>query len=249
MGKLTGKFAVVTGAGRGIGRAIAQRFLEDDAAGVAILEMNEALAAAAAAEMDPTGEKVIAVQCDVSNWESVNEAFRQVYDKFGRVDILVNNAGITRDAMFHKMTVEQARMVMDVNFFGTFHCCQAVIGGMRAQGYGKIINISSVSASGNVGQANYSASKAAIDGFTRTLALESARKNITVNAIAPGLVYTDMLNSMPEEILKQKIASGPAQRLAETSELAAVASFLASDDSSWVNGNCIVASGGFKIRG
>ena len=100
-----------------------------------------------------------------------------------------------------------------------------------------------------MGQANYSASKAAIEGFTRTLALESARKNITVNAIAPGLVYTDMLNSMPEEILKQKIASGPAQRLAETSELAAAASFLASDDSSWVNGNCIIASGGFKIRG
>lgn len=249
MGKLTGKYAVVTGAGKGIGRAIAERFLEDDVAGVALFDMDEALVAATAKELDPTGERVMAVKCDVSNQENVNAAFAQVNEKFGRVDILVNNAGITRDAMFHKMTIEQAMMVMNVHFYGTFYCCQAVIGGMRERNYGKIVNISSVSALGNVGQANYTSAKCAIEGFTRTLALESARKNITVNAIAPGMVNTDILKSIPADIMEQKIKSVPAQRLGEPSEIAAVASFLASDDSSWVTGNCIMACGGQKMRG
>ena len=248
MGKLTGKYAVVTGAGKGIGRAIAERFLEDDVAGVALFDMDEALAAATAKELDPTGEKVLAVKCDVSNQENVNAAFAQVNEKFGRVDILVNNAGITRDAMFHKMTIEQAMMVMNVHFYGTFYCCQAVIGGMRERNYGKIVNISSVSAMGNVGQTNYTSAKCAIEGFTRTLAMESARKNITVNAIAPGMVNTDILKSIPADIMEQKIKSVPAQRLGEPSEIAAVASFLASDDSSWVTGNCIMACGGQKMR-
>lgn len=249
MGKLTGKYAVVTGAGKGIGRAIAQRFLEDGVAGVAIFEMDFELAQNTAKEMDPTGEKVIAVHCDVSKQDNVNAAFAQVFEKFGRVDILVNNAGITRDAMFHKMTVDQAKLVMDVHFFGTFYCCQAVIPGMREREYGKIINISSTSAFGNIGQSNYSAAKSAIDGFTRTLALESARKNITVNSIAPGMVDTDILKTIPAHIMEQKINATPAQRLGQPSEIAAVASFLASDDSSWVTGNCILACGGLRMRG
>lgn len=249
MGKLTGKYAVVTGAGKGIGRAIAQRFLEDDVAGVALFDMDIELAQNSAKEMDPTGEKVIAVRCDVSKQDNVNEAFGVVFEKFGRVDILVNNAGITRDAMFHKMTVDQAKLVMDVHFFGTFYCCQAVIPGMREREYGKIINISSTSAFGNIGQSNYSAAKSAIDGFTRTLALESARKNITVNSIAPGMVDTDILKTIPADIMEQKIKATPAQRLGAPSEIASVASFLASDDSSWVTGNCILACGGLKMRG
>ena len=248
MGNLTGKFAVVTGAGKGIGRAIVERFLEDNVQGVAILEWDLALAEATAKELDPTGERVIAVGCDVSNQEKVNEAFRQVFDRFGRVDILVNNAGITRDAMFHKMTMEQLQQVMNVHFFGTFYCCQAVIPGMRDRNYGKIVNISSVSALGNVGQANYTAAKSAIEGFTRTLAMESARKNITVNAIAPGMVNTDILKTIPADIMEQKIKATPAQRLGEPSEIASVVSFLASDDSSWVTGNCIMACGGQKMR-
>ncbi|MBQ6839333.1 MAG: SDR family oxidoreductase [Oscillospiraceae bacterium] len=249
MGKLTGKYAVVTGAGKGIGRAIAERFLEDDVAGVALFDMDEPLVSATAKEMDPTGNRVIAVKCDVSNQENVNAAFAQVNEKFGRVDILVNNAGITRDAMFHKMTIEQAMMVMNVHFYGTFYCCQAVIGGMRERNYGKIVNISSVNALGNVGQANYTSAKCAIEGFTRTLAMESARKNITVNAIAPGMVDTDILKTIPADIMEQKIKATPAQRLADPSEIASVASFLASDDSSWVTGNCIMACGGQKMRG
>jgi len=249
MGKLTGKIAVVTGAGKGIGKAIVERFLEDDVQGVAILEMNEELALATAKELDPKGERVLAVACNVADQANVNEAMAKVIERFGRIDILVNNAGITRDAMFHKMTVEQAKQVMDVHFFGTFYCCQAVIGGMREREYGKIVNISSTSAFGNIGQSNYSAAKAAIDGFTRTLALESARKNITVNSIAPGMVDTDILKTIPEHIMQQKIAATPAQRLGQPAEIAAVASFLASDDSSWVTGNCILACGGLRMRG
>ena len=249
MGKLTGKYAVVTGAGKGIGRAIAQRFMEDDVAGVALLDMDLDMVSATAKELDPTGQRAIAVGCDVSDQANVHEAFAQVFAAFGRVDILVNNAGITRDAMFHKMTIEQAKKVMDVHFYGTFYCCQEVIPGMREREYGKIVNISSTSAFGNIGQTNYSAAKAAIDGFTRTLALESARKNITVNSIAPGMINTDILKTIPEKIMAQKIAATPAQRVGEPSEIASVASFLASDDSSWVTGNCILACGGLKMRG
>ena len=249
MGKLTGRYAVVTGAAKGIGRAIAERFLEDDVAGVALFDMDEALVAATAKELDPTGEKVIAVKCNVADQENVNAAMQTVVDKFGQIDILVNNAGITRDAMFHKMTDAQARMVLDVNFYGTFYCCQAVIAGMREREYGKIINISSTSAFGNIGQTNYAASKAAIDGFTRTLALESAKKNITVNSIAPGMIETDILKTIPDDILQMKINNVPAKRLGQPSEIASVASFLASDDSSWVTGNCILACGGLKMRG
>ena len=249
MGKLTGKFAVVTGAGKGIGQAIAQRFLEDDAQGIAILDYDFDLAQATAKEMDPTGQRVIAVKCNVASQEDVNAAFAAITEKFGRVDILVNNAGITRDAMFHKMTDDQARMVLDVNFYGTFYCCQAVIPGMREREYGKIVNISSTSAFGNIGQTNYAASKAAIDGFTRTLALESAKKNITVNSIAPGMVETDILKTIPADIMQQKIKNVPANRLGQPSEIASVASFLACDDSSWVTGNCILACGGLRMRG
>jgi len=248
MGTLKDKYAVVTGAGKGIGRAIVERFLEDEVAGVAILEMDLALACATAKELDPTGERVIAVRCDVSKQDNVHEAFQTVFEKFGRVDILVNNAGITRDAMFHKMPIDMAKLVMDVHFYGTFYCCQEVIPGMRDRAYGKIINISSVSALGNVGQANYTAAKSAIEGFTRTLAMESGRKNITVNCIAPGMIDTDILKTIPEDIMKQKIASVPMQRLGKTSEVASVASFLASDDSSWVTGNVILCCGGQKIK-
>lgn len=248
MGKLSGKYAVVTGAGKGIGRGIVERFLEDDVAGVAILELDEALAQATAQELDPSGKRVLAVRCNVADQESVEAAFAAIEQQFGRVDILVNNAGITRDAMFHKMTAEQAKQVMDVHFYGTFYCCQAVIKGMRDREYGKIVNISSTSAFGNVGQANYSAAKCAIAGFTRSLALESIRKNITVNCIAPGFIDTDMIRAVPADILEARIKATPAQRLAPPSALAAAVSFLASDDSCWVTGDTLLCCGGARMR-
>jgi len=248
MGKLSGKYAVVTGAAQGIGYAIVERFLQDGAAGVALLDLNAEQAQISAKKLDPTGALVIPVACDVSSPDSVHTAFEIIHSKFGRVDILVNNAGITRDAMFHKMKPENAHKVMDVHFFGTFYCCQEVITGMRERSYGKIVNISSVSAFGSVGQTNYSAAKAAIDGFTRSLALESARKNITVNSIMPGMINTDMLKNQPADILQKKIDALPMQRVGEPSELAAVVAFLSCDDSSFVTGNTIMVCGGQKTR-
>ena len=248
MKDLSGRIAVVTGAGKGIGYAIAEKLLAENAAGVAILEMDGELAKQSALTLDPTGEKVLGVQCDVSDFEGVQAAFKEVAAKFGRVDILVNNAGITRDAMFHKMPPAQFQLVLNVHLMGTYNCCQAVIPAMREQGYGRIINVSSVNAIGNVGQTNYSAAKGAIEAFTRSLALESIRKNITVNAIGPGMIDTDMLRAIPDDIRAGLIKNHPAQRVAQPSEVANLVAFLANEEASWVNGNIIMVSGGQKLR-
>ncbi len=242
------KYAVVTGAGKGIGRVIAERFLKDGVAGIALLDYDEALVKATAAELDSSGARVLAVRCDVSKEEQVKEAFDAVYAKFGRIDILVNNAGITRDVIFHKMTPAQMHQVMDVNFFGTYNCIYQVVPAMREQGYGRIVNISSTSSYGNPGQANYSASKAAVEGMSRTLAKELGRKGITVNCILPGNIDTDMMRAVPEQILQSRIASFPLQRLGEPEEIAALAAFLASDEASYVSGSCIICSGASVVH-
>jgi NAD(P)-dependent dehydrogenase (short-subunit alcohol dehydrogenase family) len=158
--------------------------------------------------------------------------------------VLVNNAGITRDSMFHKMSEENWDIVLDVNLKGVYNCCKNVVAKMREQNYGKIVNMTSVSAFGNMGQTNYAASKAGVIGFTKSLAKEIARNNCTVNAIAPSYVNTEMLQAVPEKVLNKFIASIPMNRLAEPEELASVVSFLSSDDSSFVTGECIVVSGG-----
>ena len=243
MSNLNGKFAIVTGGGKGIGAAIVKKYMEEQAAGVAILEYDLALAEKTAAEV---GGNVLAIQCDVSNEEQVKAAVEKVLAEFGRIDILVNNAGIIRDAMFHKMTNDQWNAVINVNLNGTYYCCKHVIPHMRAQEYGKIINLSSISANGSVGQTNYAASKAAIEGFTKSLAKESARKNITVNAIAPCGIDTDMQRSIPEENMKRLIANQPGKRLGDVSELASTAFFLASDDSSFVNGIVLHVNGAYR---
>ena len=244
MSNLTGKYAVVTGGCRGIGETIVKRFVEDGAAGVAILEWDFEQAKKTAKEIDPSGEKVIAVSCDVSNEEQVAEAIKVTLDKFKTIDILVNNAGITRDAMFHKMTNEAWDAVINVNLYGTYHLCKYVVPIMREKKYGKIVNIASVSAFGLVGQANYAASKGAIISLTKTLAKEGGPKNITANCIAPGYINTDMYKAVPEEIIAEHLKQIPLRRLAAPEEIASIASFLASDDSSWVSAQCIVASGG-----
>ena len=237
---LSGKYAIVTGGGKGIGAAIVKRFIAEQAAGVAILEYDEALAQKTAAEI---GGNVIAIKCDVSKEDQVKAAVDKVLEAFGRIDILVNNAGITRDVMFHKMTDDQWRQVMSVNLDGVYYCCKFVVPLMREQGYGKIVNLSSSSANGNAGQANYSATKAAIIGLTKTLAKELAPKNITVNAIAPAMIDTDMMRGVPPEILEKYIKGIPARRLGTVDELAAAAYFLASDDSSFVNGIVLPVNG------
>ena len=241
-------YCIVTGAGKGIGKAIAKRFLAEEAAGVAILEWDLALAEATAKELDPTGERVIAVRCDISDAENVKAAFAAVHEKFGRVDILVNNAGITMDAMCWKMTPEQMHRVVDVNFFGTYNCTMEVLPGMRERAYGKIVNISSTSSYGNVGQANYSASKGAIEGMTRTMAKEVGRKNITVNCVLPGMIDTEMMHAIGEDLLNARVSATPMKRLGQPEEIASLVAFLASDDASYVSGTCIICSGACIIH-
>ena len=243
MSNLSGKYAIVTGGGQGIGAAIVKRFIAEQAAGVAILDFNTEMAQQTAQEI---GGNILVIPCDVSSDEQVKAAIDQAVAEFGRIDILVNNAGIIKDAMFHKMTDDQWHRVLNVNLNGLYHCCKYVVPLMRQQNYGKIVNLSSTSANGNAGQTNYAASKAAIEGFTKTLAKECARKNITVNAIEPAHIDTQMQRSVPEEILQKSIQNNPSQRLGTTDELASVVFFLANDDSSFVNGAVIPVCGGHR---
>ncbi|WP_422123298.1 3-oxoacyl-ACP reductase FabG [Planococcus sp. X10-3] len=237
------KVAVVTGGAQGIGAGIVERFLAEGV-NVAVLDVNgEKLNE----RWNDAGAQLATFQCDVTDGEQVKRVFEEIYNRFGTIDILVNNAGITRDAIFHKMTEEQWHSVMDVNLTSMFHTCQAVIPRMRKQEYGKIVNISSVSSWGNAGQANYSASKAGVLGFTKTLAKENGGKHITVNAIAPGQIDTEMTKDLPENIQMMALMLTPAGRLGKPEEVASVARFLASDDSSFVNGECIHVNGGFLM--
>ena len=244
MKNLEGKYCIVTGAGKGIGKAIAKRFVEEQAAGVAILEYDLALAEATAKELDPTGKKVIAVKCNVADSEQVKEAVEKTVAAFGRIDVLVNNAGITRDRIFHKMSDDEWHSVIDVNLNGMFNTCKYVVPMMREQESGSIINISSTSLMGNPGQANYAATKAAMQGFTRTLAKELARKNVRMNCVAPGYVDTEMMRAIGEDKLEAMISRTVAQRLCDPDEIASVVAFLATEDASWVSGQTIFASGG-----
>lgn len=244
MKNLAGKYAVVTGAGKGIGACIVKKFLEEDIAGVAMLEWDEKLCEKTALELDPTGKRALPVKCDVSNKDNVHAAVAKTLAAFGTVDILVNNAGITRDAMFHKMTEEQWDQVMSVNLKSMFYLCKEVVPVMRDKNYGKIVNISSTSALGNVGQANYAASKAAVQGFTKTLAKELGPRNITCNAIAPGYIFTDMLSAVPQDLLETWKKEIPLRRFADPAELASVVCFLSGDESSFLTSQCIYVSGG-----
>lgn len=241
--RLEGKIAVVTGAAQGIGEAIAGR-LSEEGASVIFLDVNEAKVKAAAERIGGADRQAAGMACNVADRTETARVMGEIEKTYGKIDILVNNAGITRDVMFHKMADEQWDQVLDVNLNGIYNCTRAVIHGMRERRYGKIVNLASVSAFGNMGQTNYGASKAAVIGFTKCLAKESARANITVNAIAPSYINTEMLQAVPEEVMKKFIAAIPSNRLGTPEELAAVAAFLSSDDSSFVTGECIVVSGG-----
>ena len=242
--RLQDKIAVVTGGAQGIGAAITARLAQDGAAFVAVLDVNGDKARTAAAVIDPLGMRVQGYACDVSSGESVQRVMEDIQKAWGRIDILVNNAGITRDAMFHKMTEEQWDAVIDVNLKGMYRLCKAVVPGMRERKYGKIVNLASVSAFGNIGQTNDGASKAGVIGFTKCLAREVARNNVTVNCVAPSYIDTDMLRGVPDEVMQRFLAAIPMNRLGRPEELAASAVFLCSDDSSFITGECLVVSGG-----
>ncbi|MDQ3790098.1 MAG: 3-oxoacyl-ACP reductase FabG [Actinomycetota bacterium] len=251
MSRFAGRVAVVTGAARGIGAAVARRFA-DEGASLAVLDLD---ADSAAATADGLGAaKAVGLACDVADAASVEGAVRRVVEELGQVDILVNNAGITRDNLLFKMTEDDWDMVMNVHLRGSFLMSREVQKHMVQQKYGKILNLSSVSALGNRGQANYSAAKMGLQGFTRTLALELGPFGINVNAIAPGFIVTEMTDATarrvgvePEEFRKAAAESNPVRRVGYPEDIAAAAAFLCSDEASYITGQTLYVDGGAKV--
>ena len=244
---LEGKIIVISGAAKGIGKATAKRFIEEGAGGIAILDFDYDGALKTAEELDPSDSVIQVLKCDVSKPDEAEIAVAAVMDRFGRIDVLINNAGITMDVMFHKMTDEQWHTVLDVNLNGAYYLSRRVFPIMRAQEGGAIVNVSSVTAYGNIGQANYSVSKAGLVGLTKTLAKEGGKKGIRVNAVLPAYIKTDMYNTVPEKVLQEGIKSRVyLHRMGEPEEVASVIAFLASDEASFVTGQEIVISGSFQ---
>ncbi len=244
------RVAVVTGAARGLGAAITRR-LHADGMAVAAIDLDEGGVAALAAELSASGPAVIGLRADVSDEASVGEAMAAVRAELGPVGVLVNNAGILRDNLLFRMTVEDWDQVMNVHLRGAFLFTRAAQADMVEAGWGRIISLSSISALGNRGQANYSAAKAGLQGLTKTLAVELGRFGITANAIAPGFVDTEMVRITAQrmgididELLAQVASEVPAGRAGTPDDVAAVASFLARDDAAYVNGQVIYVAGG-----
>lgn len=241
--RFQGKVALVTGGGGGIGKATALR-LASEGARVAVADMNLAQAEAVAEEC---GNGAFAMQVNVADWQAAEACVKTVVDTAGRLDILINNAGINRDVMAHKMTEEQWDAVIDVNLKGTFNMARAALAPMSAQKYGRIVNTASIGVKGNMGQANYAASKAGVIGLTNTLCLEYARHGITVNCVAPGATETAMTAGIPDKVREVMINRIPLRRMADPSEIAALHAFLASDDASYITGQVIYCDGGITV--
>lgn len=235
-----GRVALVTGGTRGIGKAISIALRDNGYSVAASYAGNEEAAAAFTAE---TG--IAAYKWSVADYDACVEGIGQVESDLGPVEVLVNNAGITRDGMFHKMTPESWNAVIDTNLTGLFNMTHPVWGGMRGRGFGRVINISSVNGQkGQMGQANYSAAKAGDIGFTKALAQEGAFKGITVNAICPGYIATEMVMAVSEKIREAIIAQIPVGRLGEADEVARCVVFLASDEAAFITGSTLSANGG-----
>jgi acetoacetyl-CoA reductase len=236
-----GRVAVVTGGTRGIGGAVSRALRT---AGYEVAATYHANDEAAAKFKSETGVHVY--KWNVAKYDDCVAGLDRVVKEIGPVDILVNNAGITKDGMFHKMTPDQWYDVINTNLNSLFNMCRPVIEGMRERGFGRIINISSVNGQkGQMGQTNYSASKAGDIGFTKALALENANKGITVNAICPGYIATEMVKAVPKDVLEKAILPQiPSRRLGEPEEVARCVVFLASDDSGFITGSTLSANGG-----
>ncbi len=241
--KLKDQAALVTGGGTGIGAATA-RLLAENGAAVMIADLNAESASATAEAITQAGGRAQAMQADVSQQAEARHAVDKTVEAFGRIDILINNAGITRDASAIKMTPEQWDAVIGVNLSGVFYCSQVAAAHMREQGYGRIVNASSISGFGNFGQSNYSATKAGLVGLTRTMAIEWGRYGITVNAIAPGYIQTSMTDAIPDDIREASIKRIPMGRVGQPEDIARIYLFLASPETSFVTGALIVADGG-----
>lgn len=245
---LSGKVAIVTGGSRGIGRAVSLA-LADAGADVAVVYAgNRQKAEETMAEIEQRGRRGAMIQADVSRADQVDSAVKQVLDTFGRIDILVNNAGITRDNLVLRMKEEDWDRVIDTNLKGTFLFSKAVIRTMMKQRFGRIINISSVvGVSGNQGQANYVAAKAGVIGMTKAMARELASRGITVNAVAPGFIETDMTAVLGEEVRNQIMNQIPLARFGSPKDVAAAVRFLASDDASYITGQTLHVDGGMVM--
>jgi len=244
-----GRVAIITGGGRGIGRAIAVRLAEEGANLAISYRSNEVAAEESAKKVRAAGVKCELFKGDVASPEDVEALFKSVSDAFGRVDILINNAGITRDNLMMRMKEEEFDEVLRTNLKGTYLCTRAALRPMVRARWGRIVNVSSVvGLVGNAGQANYAASKAGIIGFTKSVAREVARRGITVNAVAPGYVETELTGSLPEEVKDQIRDQVPVGRFGEAEEVAEVVAFLAGEGAGYVTGQTIAVDGGMTMQ-
>jgi 3-oxoacyl-[acyl-carrier protein] reductase len=254
MGRFDGRVAVITGAARGIGFGTAQRFAAEGAS-VAILDLDESAAQEAADRLELTdGARAIGIGCDVADSAAAEAAVERVVSELGGIHVLVNNAGITRDNLLFKMTEDDWDMVMNVHLKGAFNMTKAAQKRFVEQKYGKILNLSSVSALGNRGQANYSAAKMGIQGFTRTLGIELGPFGINANAIAPGFIATEMTDATAarvkmsvEDFRAAAAEANPVKRVGFPEDIAAAAAFLCSDEASYITGQTLYVDGGAKL--
>ncbi|HZR40765.1 MAG TPA: SDR family NAD(P)-dependent oxidoreductase [Ktedonobacteraceae bacterium] len=250
MGRLEGRVAFVTGAGRGIGAATALRMAEEGAR-VTLADIDIEGCQQVAQEISRAGSESLIVRCNVADGAMVQDAVDQTASRFGRLDILVNNAGVIRDNLLFKMSEEDWDTVMNVHLKGAFLCSRAAQAHMVKQNYGRIVSLSSTSALGNRGQANYSTAKAGLQGLTRTLAVELGKFGITVNAVAPGFIDTEMTRATarrqgldPEQVIVEASKRIPVGRVGQPRDVANVISFLASEEASYVSGQIIYVAGG-----
>ena len=245
---LNGKIAVVTGASRGIGKAIAMKFAQLGATVVINYNGSAQKAEEVKQSIIADGGRAVIKQCNVADYDACEAFIKEVIDQFGRIDILVNNAGITKDGLIMRMSEEDFTNVVDVNLKGTFHCIRFASRQMMKQRSGRIINMSSVvGISGNAGQINYAASKAGVIGMTKSAAKELASRGITVNAIAPGYIETDMTNVLSDKVKEETMKQIPLGRLGQTGDIAAAAAFLAYDEAGYITGQVLAVDGGMAI--
>lgn len=245
---LNGKIAVVTGASRGIGKAIAMKFAQLGATVVINYNGSAQKAEEVKQSIIADGGRAVIKQCNVADYDACEAFIKEVIDQFGRIDILVNNAGITKDGLIMRMSEEDFTSVVDVNLKGTFHCIRFASRQMMKQRSGRIINMSSVvGISGNAGQINYAASKAGVIGMTKSAAKELASRGITVNAIAPGYIETDMTSVLSDKVKEETMKQIPLGRLGQTGDIAAAVAFLASDEAGYITGQVLAVDGGMAI--
>lgn len=245
---LSNKVALVTGASRGIGKEIALTLAGYGADVIVNYNGSKEKAEEVVEEIRKLGRKAMAIQCSVADFDACGEMINKAMEEFGRIDILVNNAGITKDNLVMKMTSEDFKAVLDTNLAGSFNTIKHLYRPFLKQKSGRIINMSSVSGVlGNAGQANYSASKAGVIGLTKSMARELASRNITVNAVAPGFIETDMTNAMTDSAKEATISQIPLKRIGQPKDIAETVAFLASEKASYITGQIISVDGGMAI--